>query len=129
MSKTIKSERSQTVVHTPWEEGMHTGNASETHHTVSDSGGLESQTLQHEKPHYCGCIGQAGGCCSGCSHVICTRCYTRCLSCDAALGPCCSQTVSDAGGQLQHYCRSCHGTVRRQRLFRTLLSPFIRFEN
>lgn len=128
MVNRIKTERKQVLVYSPWDKGKtHVGPASETHHTVMDIDGIESQTIQHEKLLICGCLAQIAGECLDCRGLVCQQCFVRCFSCGKPLGPCCARTEQE-GERLRTYCHTCHSALRRRKLVHLFLSAFIEFE-
>ncbi len=132
--KPIRGERSEDVVHDPWDFRARKLGQDDTLHVVTDEGGIDSHRTGHRVACVCGCLKPPGGFCAECVQPVCADCYGFCAgSCRKPLCPRHSVFVLNATGEVVRFCRACHGQVSRKKIvrgvFRTLLSPFVRFED
>ena len=129
----IRGERSDEVVHDPWDFSARKLGQDDTLHVVTDEGGIDSLRTGRHVACVCGCLKPPGGFCAECVQPVCVDCYGFCAgNCHKPLCPRHSVFVFDATGSVVRLCRACHSQVSRKRIvrgvFRALLSPFVRFE-
>jgi len=100
--------------------------------SLSPDGSIDSTKVIPDRFYHCGCNAEnrMGGRCSEpeCGRVSCVRCFQRCQHCAKPL--CLEHTVflrdeKDGGISL---CRRCHESLRRKHIVRSVLRPFIEFE-
>jgi hypothetical protein len=126
----LQSEYSRQVVHGAWNHASeHDVSASERHQSLTDDGAIQSYAVNRLRPCHCGCLGQPGGCCSICAHVICATCLTHCPVCLRPVGPCCSRSISGPDGRPTRLCIPCHAARRRGRIWELVLSLFVWFDD
>lgn len=135
----IRSDKKYRIVHNPWDRTESDVEAEETRHSLTDSGGIESQTVITQVACHCGCIAPPGGYCSNCQGVICVNCFHRCDGCSRPVGPCCSVLVQDENLRTVRLCKECSDALKRKNAlkislklillpFLLLLSLFVKFE-
>ncbi len=130
--KPIRTEKKQEVVYDSWTGIPHPLQDQETDHFITSQGSVESQTIGRQIALQCGCLKPAGGFCSECGALVCIDCFGHCNNCSRPLGGCHSILVNNPDGTRIRLCQACHDSSKRrearQRIWRTLLSPFVKFE-
>ena len=80
----------------------------------------------------CGCDGPVGGRCQECGALSCQKCHGHCFRCSSPI--CLEHSISmSEGSKTLRLCRQCHEEMLRsnrlRKVARTLLQPFVRFED
>ena len=100
---------------------------------LSNEGSVDSTYAQQVFFCDCGCRAPAAGRCELCRAMSCPACHGRCALCKIPICLPHSVFVEGPGGGQVRLCRRCYDGQRRKRrlvlVARSLLSPFVKFEN
>ena len=98
--------------------------------TLSKEGSIDTLKFSPDSFYHCGCTVQLpiGGQCAepSCQQVSCQRCFGRCSFC---LKPTClehTRYIEMAQAQQVRVCCACHNTLKRKRLFRSIINNALR---
>ncbi len=134
--KPLRGEHKRKVVHDPWQFDEQQIGHRDVAHVLSDDGAIESTEVERAFALGCGCLGKTpSGICSVCVRPVCSDCFGFCER-DGCGRPLCrhhSLFVETSNGVTARHCQRCAESTRRKLLaksvVRSLLSPFIRFED
>ncbi len=134
--KPIRGETRRRVVHDPWDRQEQQVAHEDTAHAVSPDGALESASVERQFALGCGCLGKPpAGFCAICEKHVCLDCFGHCDAAGCGRPLCRRHSVwmDRQDGKPLRMCPSCHESATRKRLIgrvgRTLLSPFVRFDD
>lgn len=134
--KPIRGERHREMACDAWHATDRQIGESDVAHYLSDDGAIESFRTGRRFACSCGCLRPAGGFCAECGPDAGPVCDVHLLHCHRCSKPLCLGHSSEADlpdGQRVRLCRACFEAGGRRRvartIVRTLLSPFVRFED
>ena len=124
--RSIRGEQKFRIIHNPWGYSGRVSEQEEVIHFLSDSGGLETHSVQRQIAFDCGCLNSPlGGFCVYCvtqggGGMICLSCFDHCR---------CGRPICDGhavfvcfeDGKEFRLCRPCFDAATRKSLFENII--------